>query len=80
MQVPPICYNCKHRTPKESGPYFCKAFPGGIPYDIINNVADHRFPFPNDRGVRFDPIDPSEPMPAGFDPINNPSDGSIINR
>lgn len=66
---PPICYNCKNRTPKQGvGAFFCSAFPAGIPDAIINNVADHREPFEGDRGILYDPIDPSEPMP-GFGPI-----------
>lgn len=60
---PPICYNCKHRQISTAGPFFCDAFPDGIPGEIINNVADHREAFPGDDGIRFDPIDPALPLP-----------------
>lgn len=60
---PPICYNCKHLKPTKKETFVCDAFPGGIPGDIVNNVADHRKPFEGDRGIRFDAIDPDIEAP-----------------
>lgn len=37
----------------------CKAFPGGVPEEIMVGGFDHRNPYPGDGGVRFD-LDPDE--------------------
>ena len=34
----------------------CKAFPSGIPIDIIEEGFNHKKPFPGDNGIRFEPI------------------------
>lgn len=31
----------------------CKAFPDGIPEDILANESDHRHPHPGDNGIMF---------------------------
>jgi hypothetical protein len=51
----PICYVCRHKDPGED--LKCGAFPEGIPNEIALSKADHRLPFPGDRGIRFDPVD-----------------------
>jgi len=48
----PQCLNCKHlhddlRT--------CDAFTLAIPDEIYANEHDHREPFRNDNGIRFEP-------------------------
>jgi len=72
---PPICYNCKRRRLSTAGPFFCDAFPDGIPSLIIDNAADHRKPFKGDQGIRFEPIDPNIPFPE-FGPADT-SEGVI---
>lgn len=47
------CTFCAHRSPDGTR---CKAFPGGIPVELMHNEADHRFEFPGDNGVRYQPI------------------------
>jgi hypothetical protein len=32
----------------------CRAFPDGIPRDIIRHEFDHRNPYPGDRGIRYE--------------------------
>lgn len=68
-QEPPICYNCIHRHFSTAGPFFCDAFPDGIPSAIISNAADHRKPFEGDAGIRFAAIDPNIPFPE-FGPVD----------
>lgn len=61
---PPICYNCKRKNPPTPELAFsCDAFPDGIPSAIINNVADHREPFPGDKGLQYEPISKTWEMP-----------------
>ena len=38
----------------------CRAFPGGIPAQIIFGCKNHRKPFPGDFGIMFEPMEPSE--------------------
>lgn len=35
----------------------CDAFPAGIPREILENRADHRKPYPGDRGIHFEATD-----------------------
>ena len=51
--VKPICNRCRHRMPGAK----CKAFPNGIPDEILFNQADHRKPYPGDRGIQFEEKD-----------------------
>jgi hypothetical protein len=42
----------------------CKAFPDGIPEEILTGEHDHTEPFEGDNGIRFEPIDKDERLKA----------------
>jgi hypothetical protein len=46
------CLSCIHLV---KGSRTCKAFPSQIPEEIIENRFDHRRPYPDDEGIRFEP-------------------------
>ena len=48
---PPQCTYCAHRRGD-----VCIAYPGGVPFPILANQADHRNKHPLDHGIRFAPI------------------------
>lgn len=52
------CATCVH---KAGGAAACKAYPSGIPEPILDNAVDHRHPYADDGGVRYEPE-------AGFSP------------
>jgi hypothetical protein len=53
----PICYDCKHFNRRESWRWFkCKAYPDGIPDEIIESEVDHTKPHKGDNGIQFEPI------------------------
>ena len=47
----PICNNCAHKI---SGGITCKAYPGGIPNEILENDVDHTKSYINDNGIVFE--------------------------
>jgi len=51
--IQPMCMSCTHlnRTANDKS---CKAFPEGIPEEILTNQHDHHEPYPGDQGVRFE--------------------------
>jgi hypothetical protein len=57
MTVFPICLKCKHLNLNTAGPMRCRAFPAGIPTPILVMEHDHRTPYRNDHGVRYEPRD-----------------------
>lgn len=66
----PSCRDCVHFDQLRMNR--CTAFPKGIPLPILSGDHDHRLPFPNDGGVRFQPLDKSF-SDLAFDP-NQPRD------
>lgn len=46
------CVECRHQN---EGPT-CTAFPDGIPKTLIDDIYDHRTPYPGDNGIMFEPI------------------------
>lgn len=52
------CWKCANRV--QGGGWTCKAFPAGIPVALIMNYQDHRYPFPNDNGIRLTPMNPDD--------------------
>lgn len=55
LRLPVLCNICIwNEDSNEDGNPACKAFPSGIPDEMLTGEADHRSPFPDDRGVRFE--------------------------
>lgn len=50
LQNPPPCFDCKHYLEGLK----CKAFPAGIPEEILDGENDHRKPYPGDNGILFE--------------------------
>lgn len=59
--VAPICIECVYFRRNGKG-LTCKAFPKGIPDDILFSRHDHRQAFEGDRGIVFEQ-DPERPAP-----------------
>ena len=49
----PICNKCFHYKKRT---LVCTAYPNGIPFQILQNLADHTKPYPEDNGIRFKKI------------------------
>ena len=56
----PICTMCKHFNKDSIIGLICKAYPEGIPEEIINGEHDHTKPFEGDNGIQFEPIEEIE--------------------
>jgi len=55
-QIPPLCEKCKWQyVDYDKKVYACKAFPDGVPMEIIRWKADHRKPYKGDNGIQFEP-------------------------
>lgn len=48
-KLPSQCDYCQWNT----GGSTCRAFPDGIPGDILDGSADHSQPYPGDNGIMF---------------------------
>lgn len=53
------CATCKNHIPFT---LTCKAFPQGIPSEIMWGEWDHREAYPGDSGIRYDPVNPEKPV------------------
>lgn len=54
----PICQVCRHFDRDANR---CEVFPDGLPADILEHRADHRWPYPGDGGIRFEPNQELDP-------------------
>ena len=57
------CTFCAHRSPDGAK---CRAYPNGIPVEILFNEHDHSTPFQGDNGIFYEPIQlgEAEKVPA----------------
>jgi len=56
----PLCISCKWEY--ESDKFICKAFPDGIPEDILLGNFDHTKKFPGQKNdIVFEPIEKQKP-------------------
>ena len=52
----PQCFACKHLLEFEEK-ITCKAFPQGIPEEILSGKFDHSKAYDGDQGIRFEPLE-----------------------
>ena len=50
----PLCATCKNLTVFENRILKCKAYPEGIPKEILTWKEDHRHPLPGDNGIQYE--------------------------
>lgn len=48
------CTFCTHRSPDATK---CKAFPSGIPTELLYNEHDHSLPYEGDKGIRYQAVE-----------------------
>ena len=66
MTIELLCVYCKNltvladQTAPRNSPLTCKAFPNGIPAEIVSGRVEHTRPHSGDKGIRFEPISPGE--------------------
>jgi len=53
------CIKCKHINDETY--QICKAFPDGIPEEILAGEVDHTNPYPGDHGITFEERKESRP-------------------
>lgn len=57
----PVCFDCAHFQGAWKGKPRCKAFPDGIPRELMRRGAKHDAPYSGDHGFRYKPIDSGTP-------------------
>ena len=67
MIVMTQCAFCKHYQSNRGAAVLCRAFPDGVPANILNNEVNHQFPYPGDHGIRWEQ---SEDTLEDFGPID----------
>ena len=50
----PLCGQCKHYLGIVDDRFICKAFPEGIPGEIMRGDFDHNLPVRGDNDIRFE--------------------------
>ena len=50
----PICLICKHLYKTNGLDLKCKAFPKGVPEEIMERKHDHRRPYKGDNDIQFE--------------------------
>jgi hypothetical protein len=58
------CMLCARKSRRGGPTPVCQAFPGAIPEEILDNLADHRKPYPGDTGFDGDEHLLFQPDPA----------------
>lgn len=48
------CLDCKHFI--DDTKFTCKAFPDGIPDDLVFNKVSHKKPYEGDKGIQFEEV------------------------
>ena len=46
------CFPCRNYLREHT----CKAFPDGIPREILDGEVKHTKPYPGDHGIQFEPL------------------------
>lgn len=64
IHIMPMCMACT-RYNDDGFPMTCKAYPDGIPEEVLNSSIDHREPYDDDQGIVFEQI-PDMPAPHVF--------------
>ena len=49
-----VCNHCRHIN---DGGITCRAFPDGIPAEILHGEVDHLKPYEGDGGIRYQPFE-----------------------
>lgn len=57
------CYTCRHYSGSQS----CRAFPGGIPEEIMSGRHDHRTPYDGDHDILWEQDDGPESVTVDTD-------------
>ena len=50
----PACFECTHFWGAVKGLPRCKAFPDGIPRELMGRNVKHDKAYPNDQGIQFE--------------------------